>query len=180
MPIVLKSGSLNLLEPSGPVQACNGIALPLYVLHQHGGFLRLAVTGNRKLHHIYVLDQHSGWAWAVVGNKLLHPIHCRPNAGTSGDGGGLTHTVARDVSVRSQVSSPANEYQMAAALLWNTTQAVDSWLTGVKQQQAALWSHHSYSRHLAALPHCLSIQHKMFRSTTFVLATYSVSTWCMP
>jgi len=28
MPIVLKSGSLSLLEPSGPVQACNGIALP--------------------------------------------------------------------------------------------------------------------------------------------------------
>ena len=27
--IVLKSGSLNLLEPSGPVQACNGIALTL-------------------------------------------------------------------------------------------------------------------------------------------------------
>jgi len=29
VPIVLKSGSLNLLEPYGPVQACNGIALPL-------------------------------------------------------------------------------------------------------------------------------------------------------
>jgi len=29
VPVVLKSGSLNLLEPSGPVQACNGIALPL-------------------------------------------------------------------------------------------------------------------------------------------------------
>ena len=27
MPTVLKSGSLNLLEPSGPVQACNGSAL---------------------------------------------------------------------------------------------------------------------------------------------------------
>jgi len=27
VPTVLKSGSLNLLEPSGPVQACNGIAL---------------------------------------------------------------------------------------------------------------------------------------------------------
>jgi len=25
----MKSGSLNLLETSGPVQACNGIALPL-------------------------------------------------------------------------------------------------------------------------------------------------------
>jgi hypothetical protein len=33
VPIVLKSGSLNLLDPSGPVQACNGIALPLpYVM----------------------------------------------------------------------------------------------------------------------------------------------------
>jgi uncharacterized protein with PQ loop repeat len=29
VPIVLKSGSLNLLEPSGPVKACNGIGLPL-------------------------------------------------------------------------------------------------------------------------------------------------------
>ena len=29
VPIALKSGSFNLLEPSGPVQACNGIALPL-------------------------------------------------------------------------------------------------------------------------------------------------------
>ena len=30
MPNVLKSWSLNLLEPSGPVQACNGIAFLLY------------------------------------------------------------------------------------------------------------------------------------------------------
>jgi hypothetical protein len=29
VPIVMKSGSLDLLEPSGSVQACNGIALPL-------------------------------------------------------------------------------------------------------------------------------------------------------
>ena len=27
VPTVFKSGNLNLLEPSGPVQACNGIAL---------------------------------------------------------------------------------------------------------------------------------------------------------
>jgi hypothetical protein len=32
VPIVLKCGSLNLLEPSGPLQACNGIALPLRFL----------------------------------------------------------------------------------------------------------------------------------------------------
>ena len=30
VPIVLKSRSRILLEPSGPVQACNGIALPFY------------------------------------------------------------------------------------------------------------------------------------------------------
>jgi hypothetical protein len=30
MPIALKSGSLNLLEPSGSVKACNGVALPLH------------------------------------------------------------------------------------------------------------------------------------------------------
>jgi hypothetical protein len=29
VPIVLKNGSLNLLEPYGHIQACNGIALPL-------------------------------------------------------------------------------------------------------------------------------------------------------
>jgi hypothetical protein len=34
MPIVLKSVSLNLLEPSGPAQACTGIALPLPFTYQ--------------------------------------------------------------------------------------------------------------------------------------------------
>ena len=29
VPIVMESGSLNLLEPTGPVQACTWIALPL-------------------------------------------------------------------------------------------------------------------------------------------------------
>jgi len=31
VPIVMKSGSLSFLEPSGPVKACNGIALPLHL-----------------------------------------------------------------------------------------------------------------------------------------------------
>jgi hypothetical protein len=34
LPIVLKSESLNLLEPSGPVKACNGIALPLPTIQE--------------------------------------------------------------------------------------------------------------------------------------------------
>jgi len=34
VPIVLKSGILNVLELSGPVQACNGIALPfIHIMH---------------------------------------------------------------------------------------------------------------------------------------------------
>jgi hypothetical protein len=31
MPIVWKSGSRNILEPYGPLQACNGIALPYFL-----------------------------------------------------------------------------------------------------------------------------------------------------
>jgi hypothetical protein len=39
--IVLKSGSLNLLEPSGPVKACSGIALPFCakMARQIAGFI---------------------------------------------------------------------------------------------------------------------------------------------
>jgi hypothetical protein len=33
VPIVLKSWSLKLLEPSGPVQACNGIAVAFDFYH---------------------------------------------------------------------------------------------------------------------------------------------------
>jgi hypothetical protein len=36
--IVLKSVSLNLLEPSGPLKACNGISVPLHMLHADYGF----------------------------------------------------------------------------------------------------------------------------------------------
>jgi hypothetical protein len=35
VPIVLKSGSINLLEPSGTVQACNGIAFRLPITRKH-------------------------------------------------------------------------------------------------------------------------------------------------
>jgi len=38
VPIVLKSGSLSLLEPSGPDQACNGIALPFYTAYIETAF----------------------------------------------------------------------------------------------------------------------------------------------
>ena len=33
--VVTKSGNLNFLEPSGPLQACNGTALPVNVVELH-------------------------------------------------------------------------------------------------------------------------------------------------
>ena len=33
--VVMKSGNLNFLEPSGPLQACNGTALPLPLTLSH-------------------------------------------------------------------------------------------------------------------------------------------------
>jgi hypothetical protein len=51
VPINLKSGSLNLLEPSGPVKACNGIALPLplfpYILVFNSFDVHLAYCSKR-------------------------------------------------------------------------------------------------------------------------------------
>ena len=56
VPIVLKSGSLNILEPSGPVQACNGIAL----------LSRTGIIPNKlheclkllNLHHVLYIPMH--------------------------------------------------------------------------------------------------------------------------
>ena len=48
MPIVWTSWSLSLLEPSGPVQACNGIALPLRTVIKQAKFtLEQAVKAQR-------------------------------------------------------------------------------------------------------------------------------------
>jgi len=38
----MKCGNLNFLEPSGPLQACNGTGLPFYFLHKHGNICRWA------------------------------------------------------------------------------------------------------------------------------------------
>jgi hypothetical protein len=48
VPNVLKSGSLNLLEPSQPVQACNGIALPFTGISETKNFLLFHLTVKHK------------------------------------------------------------------------------------------------------------------------------------
>jgi len=38
--VVMKSGNLNFLEPSGPLQACNGTALPFTLIILPSGLFR--------------------------------------------------------------------------------------------------------------------------------------------
>jgi hypothetical protein len=48
----MKSGSLNLLEPSGPVKACNGIALPLLSVLLFVVKNKDLYTANQEIHNI--------------------------------------------------------------------------------------------------------------------------------
>ena len=52
MPIVLKSGNLSVLEPSGPVQACHGIALYFAAVDELKDS-HLSVMGKNALITIY-------------------------------------------------------------------------------------------------------------------------------
>jgi hypothetical protein len=59
--MVLKSGSLNLLEPSGPVQVCNGIALPFllnsFVIHVAISEIKLVLfDGHNPIFLIQLVD----------------------------------------------------------------------------------------------------------------------------
>ena len=56
VPIVLKSGSLNLLELSGPVQACNGIALP-FITYKNRVPAQRYVCNCCRLVELYI------WRW---------------------------------------------------------------------------------------------------------------------
>jgi hypothetical protein len=54
----MKSGSLNLLEPSGPVKACNGIALPY-------GFSYSPIDINLPVSHtpfIFLVFLYDNWS----------------------------------------------------------------------------------------------------------------------
>jgi len=50
----MKSGNLNFLEPSGPVQACNGTALPLLRTYIHTTNIHTYICIHTHI-HIYIL-----------------------------------------------------------------------------------------------------------------------------
>ena len=54
--IVTKSGNLNSLEPSGPVQACNGTALP-FILFYHCDTIDYDIQYSNMLYRFVTLEQ---------------------------------------------------------------------------------------------------------------------------
>jgi len=71
VPIVLKSGNLNLLVPSGPVQVCNGIALPfLYAL------CNMQIAYSPKPHYYLSPLTHNG-RWCPVWCHFRFSIRIR-------------------------------------------------------------------------------------------------------
>jgi len=56
--VVTKSGNLNFLEPSGPVQACNGTALPLRLTRLY----ERAISKLRYTYIAFLLNVKSGGA----------------------------------------------------------------------------------------------------------------------
>ena len=69
MSIVLKSGSFSLLEPSGPVQDCNGIALPFTIILFRDGINQILVGIGRSPMAVPV--QFNGRLLiSIVGSKI--------------------------------------------------------------------------------------------------------------
>ena len=59
--VVTKSGNLNFLEPSGPVQACNGTALPLSLLaHKRYDFRKSVIE-----YKMCVLNFSKTFVWII-------------------------------------------------------------------------------------------------------------------
>ena len=89
--VVMKCGKLNFLEPSGPLQACNGTALPLLRLSigsAHSGPTASAVrTSNNFGHtHLSTFRYHSmqnhipgdrNFQGHCRGKKISHGTHVR-------------------------------------------------------------------------------------------------------
>jgi len=59
VPIVLKCGSRNFLEPSGLAQACNGIAL-MFIRYANLEITVNFVLGNTKIHLLLLVKFGAG------------------------------------------------------------------------------------------------------------------------
>jgi hypothetical protein len=78
--VVMKSGNLNFLEPSGPLQTCNGTALPLYTVaikHFHEAFTLMGdhcdVTDIAVQQSTRLLMVKSALLWIVTQEVVIIP-----------------------------------------------------------------------------------------------------------
>ena len=84
----MKSGNLNFLEPSGPLQACNGTALPFILLTPRSRDLREKLTGlqlvkkfsvfygTRRFLTAFTSTRHLSLSWA----SSIQSISPHPNS----------------------------------------------------------------------------------------------------
>ena len=76
MSIVLKSGNLILLEPSGPVQACNGITLVVVVVVVVVVVAVIVVVATVAVVVVAAVVVVVASAAAIALLLALQPIHC--------------------------------------------------------------------------------------------------------
>jgi hypothetical protein len=70
----MNSGNRNFLEPSGPLQACNGTALPFYKRYDEHNVLKFIKLGRLR------------WAGHVMGMEKNDPelkVHCTKQGGNA-------------------------------------------------------------------------------------------------
>ena len=75
----MKSGNLNFLEPSGPLQACNGTALPLplplpHSNHQFVSSITKSIMTLQKHSFIFLPDRYQGNVHLLFDKVLEFPV----------------------------------------------------------------------------------------------------------
>jgi hypothetical protein len=82
VPIVLKSGNVNFLEPSGPVQACNGIALPFTAPYfQFSMHVQQLILITKQQYYIFLISIQNKFPYVI--HVLLHVIPRKDEAQTA-------------------------------------------------------------------------------------------------
>jgi len=79
--VVMKSGNLNFLGTSGPVQACNGIALPFTCFEHMIDIHSDRIKGDKYLDSLFLKDDYASRrhplcrtaCWSSVMQHSLHP-----------------------------------------------------------------------------------------------------------
>ena len=75
----MKSGDLNFLEPSGPLQACNGNALPLHnIVSKQTAVLIVIAVRRSDVIHIHVVSLSSTSVFGIdVWRARFWEVHYR-------------------------------------------------------------------------------------------------------